>query len=358
MMGGTHTFLRTARVHFGPGSLRKLEEEARPWRRAFVITGRTLDEKTDLVRRVETLLGEKHAGTHVGMGEHTPGSAVELAAGEAEAAAAELLVSVGGGSGIGGAEAGAGEAGGAAADLRVRVGGGSVIDGTKAVARQLGYPAQVAVPTTLSGAEWAHRVGVTDEAAGKKGGFADPQAVPPVVVLDPEATVFTPERLWLSTGIRALDHAVEGFLYGGDHPVTDVTGLEGARRLMDLLPRSKADPDSLEVRRELQVAAWLSYFGPLNTPMGLSHELGRRIGASYGVPHGVTSCITLAPSLEAAEETTSKERWLRLADALGGDPAGRIPSLVRGLGLPHRLRDGGVPEDEFEDIAGGAGGRA
>jgi hypothetical protein len=58
-----------------------------------------------------------------------------------------------------------------------------------------------------------------------------------------------------------------------------------------------------------------------------------------------------------AQETTPKERWLKLADALGGDPAGRIASLVRGLGLPHRLRDVGVPEDEFEDIAGGFGDR-
>ena len=50
------------------------------------------------------------------------------------------------------------------------------------------------------------------------------------------------------------------------------------------------------LRGELQVAAWLGYFGPFNTPMGLSHELGRRIGASYGVPHGYTSCVILAPS--------------------------------------------------------------
>ena len=326
MIGGTHTFLATERVHFGAGSLNRLEEEARPHGRAFVVTGRTLHEKTDLVRRVEALLGERHAGTHVGMGEHTPGSAVELAAGEAEAAGADLLVSVG---------------------------GGSVVDGTKAVARQLGYPAQVAVPTTLSGAEWAHRVGVTDEAAGKKSGFADPRAVPPVVILDPGATVFTPERLWLSTGIRALDHAVEGFLYGGDHPVTDVTGLEGARRLMELLPLSKAKPEDLEARAGLQVAAWLAYFGPLNTPMGLSHELGRRIGASYNVPHGVTSCITLAPSLEVAREKIPAERWRSLAGALGGEPAGQVASLVKGLGLPHRLRDVGVPEDEFENIARG-----
>ncbi|HLL98151.1 MAG TPA: iron-containing alcohol dehydrogenase, partial [Rubrobacteraceae bacterium] len=200
---GTHAFLRTERVHFGSGSIAKIAEEARSSDWVFVITGRSLYERTDLIRRVEALLGEKLAGTYSVMSQHTPGSAVERAAEEARGS-----------------------------DLLVSVGGGSVIDGTKAVARELGYPTQVAVPTTLSGAEWAHRVGVTDEAKGRKGGFADPRAVPPVVILDPEATLFTPGKLWLSTGIRALDHAVEGFLFGGEHPVTDVTGLEGARRLM------------------------------------------------------------------------------------------------------------------------------
>ena len=327
---GTHTFLPTERVHFGVGSLGNLADEARPKSRAFVITGKTLNEKTDLVRRVEELLGGKHAGTFAGISQHTPGGAVEEAAGLAEMAGADLLVSVG---------------------------GGSVIDGTKAIARQLGYPAQVAVPTTLSAAEWAHRVGVTDEATNKKSGFADPKTVPPVVILDPETTVHTPEKLWLSTGVRALDHAVEGFLYGGPHPITDVTGLEGAKKLLQYLPRCKSDPEDLQTRLELQLAAWLSYFGPVNTPMGLSHELGRRLGASFGVPHGVTSCVTLAPSLEVARASIAKERWRRLAEALGGEPAERVAALVRDLGLPNRLRDVDVPEKEIESIASEYGDR-
>lgn len=326
---GMHTFLPTERVHFGSGSLEKLAEEARSKDRAFVITGRTLHERTDLVRRVEALLGGKHAGTYAGMGQHTPGSAVEAAAEAARDA-----------------------------DLLVSVGGGSVIDGTKAAARELGYPLQVAIPTTLSGAEWAHRVGVTDEAKGRKTGFADPEAVPPVVILDAQTTVYTPERLWLSTGIRALDHAVEGVLYGGEHPITDVTGLEGARRLMEYLPRSKREPEDVEARQELQIAAWLAYFGPLNTPMGLSHELGRRIGASYGVPHGVTSCITLAPSLDVTRDRVDKDRWSRLAEALGGDPAERVAALVASLELPNRLRDVGVPERDLDSIAGEYGERS
>ena len=328
MKSGTHTFLRTERVHFGAGSLEKVEEEARSKDRAFVVTGRSLYEKTGLIRRVEELLGARHAGTFAGMGQHTPGGAVEKAV--AESSAADLLVSVG---------------------------GGSVVDGTKAVARQLGYPAQVAVPTTLSGAEWSHRTGVTDEAAGKKAGFADPRAVPPVVILDPETTVFTPETLWLSTGVRALDHAVEGFLYGGDHPITDVTGLEGARRLMAYLPRSRLEPEDLGVRLELQLAAWLSYFGPMNTPMGLSHELGRRIGASYEVPHGITSCITLAPSLGVVKERIPEGRWRELSEALGGEPQERVASLVAALGLPCSLREVGVPEGDLDSLAGEYGPR-
>jgi alcohol dehydrogenase class IV len=262
----THTFLPTERVHFGAGSIRKLAEEARAKARAFVVTGSTLHEKTDLVRHVEAILGGRHAGTFVGMSEHTPGSVVEKAA------------------------------------------------------------------------EWAHRVGVTDEAAGHKGGFTDPSAVPQVVILDPEATLFTPEKLWLSTGIRALDHTVEGFLFGGEHPITDVTGLEGARLLLAYLPRSREEPEDVEARLELQIAAWLAYFGPFNTPMGLSHALGRRIGASYEVPHGITSCITLAPSLKVAKYQVQEHRWRKLEEDFGGDPAERIFALVGGLDLPSRLR--------------------
>jgi alcohol dehydrogenase class IV len=85
--------------------------------------------------------------------------------------------------------------------------------------------------------------------------------------------------------------------------------------------------------------------------MGLSHALGRRIGATYGVPHGYTSCITLPPSLEVVRDSVDERRWRRLEEVLGGDPARRVSTLVRGLDLPDRLRDVGVPADDLEEIA-------
>lgn len=327
MNQGTHEALQTRRVHFGPGSLDKLKEEACDAEKVFVITGRSLAEKTDLVRKAEALLGGKHAGTYAGVSQHTPVRAVKEAA--------KLATD---------------------ADLLVSVGGGSVVDGTKAVSKELGYVPQVAVPTTLSVAELAHLVGVTND-EGRKAGFVDRRAVPEIIIYDPLTTVYTPERLWLSTGIRALDHAVEGFLYGGPHPVTDVTVLEGMSRLMRLLPRSKADPEDVDLRGELQVAAWLSYFAPANNPMGLSHNLGKRLGASYEIPHGVTSCITLAPSLKVLKNGIDPARWKQLSGALGGEPDERVAGLVESLGLPNGILVFDVPESDLEGIADEFGGQ-
>jgi maleylacetate reductase len=91
--------------------------------------------------------------------------------------------------------------------------------------------------------------------------------------------------------------------------------------------------------------------------MGLSHALGRRIGASYGVPHGYTSCVTLVPSLEVERSRVPEDRWRRLDEALGGDPADRVAALVQELELPGRLRDVGVPEEDLEYIASDFGDR-
>jgi alcohol dehydrogenase class IV len=165
----------------------------------------------------------------------------------------------------------------------------------------------------------------------------------------------TPMALWLSTGIRALDHAVEGILVEGLHPFSDVMALEGIRRLFVSLPRAKAAPDDLDVRTENQLAAWFSYTLPASAA-GLSHTMGKQIGARHAIPHGVTSCLLL-PHVMRYLERRMPDRMALIAEATGSDPAGRVEGLIGSLGLPQHIAAYGLGEPELRQAAGELAGR-
>src|SRR5437763_9502571 len=143
----------------------------------------------------------------------------------------------------------------------VSFGGGSAIDAAKIISVRLANNGQalphIAVPTTLSVAELAAGAGYTNE-SGDKAGMRDARLMAQTVIYDADLTLATPMHLWLSTGVRALDHAVEGFLAEGEHPFNDVMSLEALRRLFHSLPRALAAPDDARLRPEHQLAAGCS----------------------------------------------------------------------------------------------------
>ena len=61
-----------------------------------------------------------------------------------------------------------------------------------------------------------------DQAAGEKLKTDHPALHTDLVILDPEMTQWTPDWLWHSTGIKALDHAIERLYAKGNQPA--VTG--------------------------------------------------------------------------------------------------------------------------------------
>lgn len=339
---GEYFFLPQEHIVFGAGSLNHLTDEVARvgGQRALIITGKTLATQTDVVARVEYALGPLHVGTFAGIRQHSP---------QQDVADATQLVRQ------------------RNVDVLVSVGGGSPIDAAKAVAMTLAqhrgtFLAHIAIPTTLSAAEFSHLVGVTDEDTHMKVGFAHTHVTPRGAILDASLTLATPLQLWLSTGIRSLDHAVETLYAPGIHPINDVLALEAIRKLFEYLPRSKANPDDLDARTELQLASWMSFFGEVNTPMGLSHNLGRRVGASYNVPHGITSCILLPHVMRALapRHATPLARIahtvLRLPEGISDQEAATkaadaVSNLVKRLGLPQRLHDVGVTEADLHTIA-------
>jgi alcohol dehydrogenase class IV len=213
---------------------------------------------------------------------------------------------------------------------------------------------QISIPTTLSAGEFSHISGVTDERAKVKEMFRHPAIVPKAVVLDPEVTRHTPMWLFLSTGIRAVDHCVEGVCSKEANPYGDASALHGLSLLARGLPRVKANPDDMEARLDCQLGSWLSMAAlAAGVPMGASHGIGYVLGAVFDIPHGHTSCIML-PSVMRWNKPANADRQALIAAAMGqpGREAGDVlDDFIRGLGMPRSLGDVKVNKEHFDRIA-------
>ena len=320
--------------------------------RAFLMVSGTLNRETDEIEKIRRALGGRHAATFDAMPAHTPRSAVIAAAEQARAANADLIVTVGGGSITDGAKA---VQLCLANDVRT-VEGIDRIRARKGAPPQMNAPVvrQISAPTTIAGGDFSPSAGVTNETTKVKEMVRHPLAIPRAVILDPQLGSHTPEWLWLSTGIRAVDHCVEGICSGQSHPYADAQMLKGLSLLTQALPRVKADGNDLDARMNCQIGTWLSMGGlSSGVPMGASHGIGYVLGAEFGVPHGYTSCVML-PFVMRWNKSVNAERQALVSAAMGhpGEDAGDVlDSFIRGLGMPRSLREVKVGPENFDRIA-------
>ena len=321
-------------------------------KRAFLMVSGTLNRETDVIENIRRTLGPRGVGTFDAMPPHTPRTAVIAATEQARAADADLIVTVGGGSITDGAKA-------VQLCLANNIRSPDDIDRIRAgrgPSPQLNPPAvrQISAPTTIAGGEFSATAGVTNEKTKVKEALRHPLLMPRATILDPWLGAHTPEWLWLSTGIRAVDHCVEGICSREAHPYGDAQALRGLAMLAQALPRVKADAGDLDARMDCQIGTWLST-GPLasGVPMGASHGIGYVLGAEFGVPHGHTSCVML-PSVMRWNKSANAERQALVAAAMGhpNEEAGDVlDDFIRGLGMPRSLREVKVGPEHFDRIA-------
>jgi maleylacetate reductase len=359
--------LKSGRVVFGemeevlfgiPAAQAVAEQAARlDAERVFLMVSGTLRRETDEIDKVRRALGNRCAAIFDRMPPHTPRRAVIEAAEQAREAGADLIVTIGGGSITDGAKA-------VQLCLANDMCTPEALDAYRSVKGPdgpLGPPPctapsvrQVSVPTTLSAGEFSAIAGVTDERRKVKELLRHPRIIPRAVILDPAITVHTPEWLFLSTGIRAVDHCVEGICSAEAHPYADAQALRGLSLLSHGLPRVKADPSDLQARLDCQIGSWLS-MGPLasGVPMGASHGIGYVLGAVFDIPHGHTSCIML-PSVMRWNKPVNAERQALVAAAMDHpdeDAGDVLAAFIAGLGMPRNLAAVNVGRQEFDRIA-------
>jgi maleylacetate reductase len=320
--------------------------------RAFLMVSGTLNRETSVIENIRQALGPRCVGTFDAMPPHTPRAAVIAAANQARSAGADLIVTIGGGSITDGAKA-------VQLCLANDVSTVEDIDRIRAsagVSPPMNAPVvrQISAPTTIAGGEFTSIAGVTNETTKVKEMLRHPLVIPRVTILDPELGTHTPEWLWLSTGIRAVDHCVEGLCSREAHPYADAQAVMGLSLLARALPRVKADGSDLSARMDCQIGTWLST-GPLasGVPMGASHGIGYVLGAEFGVPHGHTSCVML-PFVMRWNKPVNAARQALVSAAMGhsGEDAGDVlDDFIRDLGMPRSLREVKVGPEHFDRIS-------
>jgi len=341
---------RMDEVVFGRPAAESVAEQARRLGadRVFLMVSGTLNRETDEIGKIRAALGNRCVGLFDRMPPHTPRSAVIAAAAQAREAGADLIVTVGGGSITDGAKA-----------VQLCLANGiTTVEGLDVCRDEAGLKAptvrQISVPTTLSAGEFSGVAGVTDEARRVKELFRHPMMIPAAVILDPALTVHTPAWLFLSTGIRAVDHCVEGVCSKEANPYGDAQALRGLSLLSRGLARVKAEPGDLQARLDCQLGAWLS-MGPLasGVPMGASHGIGYVLGAVFDIPHGHTSCIML-PAVMRWNKPANADRQAMAAAAMdvpGEEAADALDRFIAGLGMPRSLSAVNVGPEHFDRIA-------
>lgn len=368
---GHFTMLPMDEVHFGCGSLAQLsaELEKHGVRRAVVVTGHSLARQGALLDKVVAATGGRCAGVFHETVQHVPRRSVIAAAAFAREKGADALISFGGGTPNDTAKA-------------VAICLAEGIDepaGLDACMIRFTYPDKVempalgadpvplfAVPTTLSAGEFTYFVGVTDEARKVKDLAVDRRLTAKAVFLDPDLTLETPARLWLGTGMRAVDHCIEALCSTTRQPFTDALAYRALAMLTRYLRETGQDAGDRTARGQCMVAAWMSVCGLANVTLGLSHGIGHQLGARCDVPHGETSAVMM-PHVMAFNRPVTAARQAWVAEAMGLEAgamseeeaaraaADEVARLVRAdMGLPWRLRDVGVTEDDFEGIAADA----
>lgn len=355
MLTGTVQWTAQERVVHGKPAAEAVREEIERIgaKRVLLTTTRSLTESR-IVREVSSALGDRCVGRFSAIPAHSPREAVIAGAAAAREAEADHLLAVGGGSVTDATKI----------MLLALWRGVRDVDALSALSPRRGMPPvaaldsdrmrMTAVPTTLSAAEFTSGAGITDMQRKVKLHFAHRKITPQAVILDPAATLETPMELMLSTGMRAMDHAVERWCSIRPHPLGDGLALQAMGMLAENLPAVKARPDDLEARLNCQIAAWLTQVaGTALAPNGASHGVGYILGGYAGIPHGITSCISLAATLEW-NEPVNGERQRAVAEKLrrpGARACEAMRDFVKSLGLPTRLADIGIGAERIPELA-------
>ena len=285
-------------------------------------------------------------------------------------------------------------------DGYISVGGGSSIDTAKVANLVASHPApvmdyvnppigegrkppgplqpHVAVPTTAGTGSEATTVAVLDVPELKvKTGISHRLLRPSQALVDPELARTMPKEVAAASGLDVVCHAAESYLarpydrrprpaspderppYQGSNLVADIWSSHALESGGRFLRRAVADPDDLEARGAMMLAATMAGIGFGSAGVHIPHACAYPIAGLRKVSHGFSVIVTAPAAFRFTYEGAPErhERVAQLLDAPGEGPDAlpdALRALMRDVGAPAGIGDLGYTEDDVPTLAQGA----
>ena len=259
-------------------------------------------------------------------------------------------------------------------DFLIAIGGGSPIDTMKAIAvlvsvggKLVDYmgkdisnrlPKIAAVPTTAgTGSEATQVTIIIDTETQVKMMLRGGALMPDLAVMDPQFTITAPPDVTAATGIDALCHAVEAYTSKRAQPLSDIFALSATKRILDHLLKAYDEPENVEARTQMVLAATEAGIAFNNASVAIIHGMSRPIGALFHVPHGISNAMLMETCLDfvkhaAVEQFADLARHCGLSTSYDSDEEAadkfliKITLLLRNLNIP-TLREYGIDPETF-----------
>ena len=219
------------------------------------------------------------------------------------------------------------------------------------------------VPTTAGTGSEATPVAVITCEGGEKRGVNSAALIADWAALDASLTLGMPRSLTAATGIDAIVHAVEAFTSARlKNPISDLYAREALRLLSANLITACEQPDDVSARSAMLLGAHLAGLAFSNAPVAGVHALAYPLGGIHHLPHGLSNALMLRVVLQHNAEA-ARELYAELAPILAPECEGqgsqakcatlieRLDRMVVDSGLPPRLRDHGVPQEDIPMLA-------
>ena len=360
------------RLYVGPGVLEQSLGEAldrAKAKRAFVICSPSVNRRTDTVQRIAAALGERYAGVFDGIEKDSTYASVQAATDAARAANADLLIAAGGGSVLVAVRVVAVYLGEDGSPFELMT---QYPEGRPAYSPRLNAPKLpiVNVPTTPNSAVNRAGSGLKNPDLDHRMEYFDPKTRPHSIFLDEAVLMSSPPEVVRSTAatvfagtLSALSQTGQNALVEGDHRQAFRLAHNAYLRLMD-------EPENPALRIDLALAAFLQNRaeddgrrrfagGPFSGNYAVSTALHVRYPS---VGQGESTSVVHATALRLAESVDA-EAARQVADGLGlwrdgmrpaeaaEAVADRLEAIYAGTGMPTRVSQLGIPEDDLPNIA-------